>query len=101
MKVKIKIIIRTDLKDWPKELISGAINSLFDTRTSGMTHPSFDMSLGNTKPPSNTNSLVSEQNFSFSACATTLRENHRKYKIYNSIIKEKIIISKSNPMLLI
>lgn len=79
MIVKIKIIIRTDLKDWPKELISGAINSLFDTRTFG----------GNTKPPSNTNSLVSEQNFSFSACATTLRENHRKYKIYNSIIKGK------------
>lgn len=56
-----------DLNKRPKELISGAMNSLFETSSSA-TNPLFDTVLGITNPPSNTNSLVSEENFWSSAC---------------------------------
>ena len=67
----------TDLNVWPNELISGAINPLFDTMSSGTTTPLFDFwSLGTTNPPSNTKSLVSfafEEMFWSPTCDPTVK----------------------------
>lgn len=64
----------SDLNERPNELISGARNALFETSSSASNPLHDTLLLGTTNPPSNTNSLISEESF----CRSSARESDKK-----------------------